>query len=524
MTDQPTAPGPSVKLCRFAEFGECDRPREQPTGPGRPPEYCDREDHNKVTAFRRRQELKRTKAATTGEQPEPDPARPVDYSTMRARDLMPAARDLLAQQQQLTERQGQIYAQLIEQLDTLADPGAAAVEVENAQLKAIEQVAHAESARLTAEQEATEAKARADEAEDVAETAAELAAENQKQLTEALKRVAEALERAAEAEAAGRERAADAHEQAQHDIQHAAQAMAAEMEQVRAQADERVTTAQAEAENARTEASEATRLAKEKAAEDAERIRAEAAEKVERIRTEAAERIDTATKATEAAIRQANEFKAERDKAVRAQEEATAERDEAREKLKARVKELTKEHAEDRKQWRAELDEERKDSRTRLADAREDVEQAEKRLRDANGTVDQLRRELTTLAHPATGPAPSPAPDLQALADSALLDVAAPFLSGGSAKGLSRKVQTALRNLRLASAAGNAEVLPGARAEVAALGTVKLPDTAEGHRLREALTAYTETAGANTAPDELPGQMKVRVEGAPEPDDDPHLI
>jgi colicin import membrane protein len=48
---------PSNQQARTCRYPGCDRSPEPGTGPGRPPAYCDRADHNSQTAARARRDL-----------------------------------------------------------------------------------------------------------------------------------------------------------------------------------------------------------------------------------------------------------------------------------------------------------------------------------------------------------------------------------------------------------------------------------------------------------------------------------
>ncbi|MGW2793595.1 hypothetical protein ACWC9H_27200 [Streptomyces sp. NPDC001251] len=91
-----------------------------------------------------------------------------------------------------------------------------------------------------------------------------------------------------------------------------------------------------------------------------------------------------------------------------------------------------------------------------------------------------------------TTPGPGPAPGLTR-AETELLDAAAPFLQTGG-KGIAHTTYRALYELRQARVWNRTQGLPEVRTAAAGLAgrAIKLPDTDQGRRLREALTTYAE--------------------------------
>lgn len=150
-----TSPVTSTRVCKFPG---CRRPVEQATGaPGRPGEYCDDVEHTAVRAWRAR---RAGTGATVGE-PD-DMGRPVAMATARAGMLRD---ELVKTAEQLS---GQLARALVE-MRTLADPDAAAAQVETVAAEAAQQVAGAEVARNRAEAAAREATSELGEANDAAQ-------------------------------------------------------------------------------------------------------------------------------------------------------------------------------------------------------------------------------------------------------------------------------------------------------------------------------------------------------------------
>ena len=124
------------RMCRYPG---CDRPAEPgEPGAGRPPEYCDNPDHTRAAAWRARQRA--TAGASAAEE-----ARPMDAARQRAGLIT-------AQVTGMAEHLVSQMHELLVELRTLADPGAAEAQLEAAASEAAEQVAAANSRAIRSEQ------------------------------------------------------------------------------------------------------------------------------------------------------------------------------------------------------------------------------------------------------------------------------------------------------------------------------------------------------------------------------------
>src|SRR5437763_537593 len=145
----------------------CEIPPAPATRAGRPPGFCELEEHNKLSAWRERQRLD---AEARGDVVnEALQAEPVTYS-------LTAGAELLRQVRAAGERQRTDIDRLIAHLDRLADPTSSEVEVATARTEFQENVAVAERRATAAERRATAADRRAltaEEARDLANGAAE---------------------------------------------------------------------------------------------------------------------------------------------------------------------------------------------------------------------------------------------------------------------------------------------------------------------------------------------------------------
>ncbi|MFF2751127.1 hypothetical protein ACFVVA_37025 [Kitasatospora sp. NPDC058048] len=449
----PKPPG----VCRYPD---CSLPTASGDGAGgRPPGFCDDPEHSKASAHRRRTEIKKLIAGLAAEAPVPDdPERPVEMGEIRGRDLLREAGRLLVQQQRTSTEQATVYAALIEQLQTISDPEAAAAQIQTER----------------------------------AEHAAELT-RIQAQLAEVERGQAELVALREEAEAAAEEAAAA-------DVLWLLVALNAlrREEAVRAEAAERVTEAQAEA------AAKILEVEEKAAAEAAEAAKAVAAasETVEdakaalvAARTKAAEQVATATAQWEELQGVVRKEKSRADDLQRRHagltEELATERAEARD---ARQR-LRQEYAEERAQFEQQLS------------------AAVQRAADANAAADELRRELTRTLLPvgadtraegaAEGPhegAAAPTSAGTAAAEEELIAAAHPYVRGAT-KGVNKTAREVLYRLGAAVSNGAAGVKAVARADAAALAAnpPRMPDTPEGRRLGAALEAYAAEHPAEAA-------------------------
>ena len=294
-------PTADTKTCRYPG---CSREPEPAKGPGRPPQFCDDPGHNKTTAFHERRRRAKETAAAAGQVTNDDPSRPVDYSATRTRELLPIVKRLAV------ELRGS-FAEVVAQLETLTDPGAAAVEMETAQAAADETVAKAVAAQRTAVKERNEAIAQREEADEIAE---EAQARAERVKTEAAQQVEEANTAAQEAR----------------------DAAARQVEEIQAETTRRVEEAQAEA----------------------ARVKTEAAQQVEEANTAAQEARDESARKIAVADGKRVTAEAETVRQKAAADAAQADRNR-----------LIKEHGEDRTRWTKTLEEERDEFRTQLAAA-----------------------------------------------------------------------------------------------------------------------------------------------------------
>jgi len=170
---EPIAP---TRTCRYPG---CDRPTAAAEeGVGRPPEYCDDPAHTRGAAWRARRDAR----AVAGTAVPDDLDRPVSMARARAAEY---AEQVTAQVLTLATTLNTV----LEELRTLGDPDAAAVQIEAVTAEAEQRVAvamaraaRAEQDRGTAEQQRAEADAAAEEATAVVESlSGQLAAAGQAQ-------------------------------------------------------------------------------------------------------------------------------------------------------------------------------------------------------------------------------------------------------------------------------------------------------------------------------------------------------
>src|SRR5437016_4166583 len=70
---------------RVCNYPGCGQPAAAPSGPGRPPEYCEGRGHTKVTAWRERRHLA---AAEAGATTTADTDRPVTHARVTGAELL----------------------------------------------------------------------------------------------------------------------------------------------------------------------------------------------------------------------------------------------------------------------------------------------------------------------------------------------------------------------------------------------------------------------------------------------------
>ncbi|MBN9103085.1 MAG: hypothetical protein J0I49_34075 [Pseudonocardia sp.] len=385
-TSGTTAPEAGPSGCQFptGPGGQtCGRPIEQSGGPGAPARYCDLPAHNRAKAFAARRSYALAAAGGPGsgradgvegpgagvealERPVTDGRASFGALLAQFGDVAGQARRVLDEQQ---GQLGAILARAEEVVRTVADPEAAAFEVEQVQRETGVRIAEAQSAQASAERDAREARRRAEQeaeqraqADDAAETAlreletvrVETAETIARITAETDARVAEQTARAEQAvaeQAAAREELDRVRAQAAEDVTAARTAAEEYRREVEADRDrrlaERAQAAREEIEQARTEITETAR--QQVAAAE---TRAAAAEQTaETARREAAEAVTARTRAeadTAAAERRADDDRATVEQlraelaAVRreAAEERAALRQEARDQLAAVLTQL----------------------------------------------------------------------------------------------------------------------------------------------------------------------------------------
>ena len=310
-TDEPEA----EQGCQFPTGPDqlCERPVVRSGKPGRPSAYCDDPGHTRAKAFAARRAYEQTGSAQTGGAGpvgESVDERPVSYGRL-------SFEALLAQFQQVATGHGAQMATLVDQASelarTVADPDAAAYEVEQAHRAAEQRIAEVEAAQAHAERDVREARrAREHAIEERAQADAAAAAaltEAERIRADADTQVAEArdlAEAATNAEATAREEAGTARVDAQRRVE-AAEAAAAQRiqaaldEQARTLATERhraeeqadhlrkETAATVAAAQADAEASRTARTRAESAQQTAETANTEAQATVQQLRTELAD-------------------------------------------------------------------------------------------------------------------------------------------------------------------------------------------------------------------------------------------
>jgi colicin import membrane protein len=389
----PTGPGMS-----------CGRPIERSGLPGAPSRYCELPGHNRAKAFaaRRAFQLAATGMAgpggPVGEQ-DVVPMRPVTDGRTSFGVLLAQFGDIAAQTQQALDAQqrqlGAILDRAAEVARTVADPEAAAYEVDQVQRETGVRIAEAQGAQAAAERDAREQRRRA-------ETEAEQRAQADDAAEQALREVETVRAQTAEtiARITADTDAAVAEQQARADRAVAAETAAREeLDRVRAQAAEQVAAAHAAAEQHRSDVeAERDRVLAEQAAE----MRRE----IEQVRTDADARVAVAEQAAEQVRNQARtEVLAAQQQAAEAGSTQTrAEADRAAAERRASEDRATLERV------RAELEQLRTDHHDELVAARREAAEERAALRREAGeqlTAVLARFDTASGADTASPPAPA---------------------------------------------------------------------------------------------------------------------
>src|SRR5580698_3942641 len=141
-----TSDNPATTTTRNpCKYPSCDQPAAKPSGPGRPPEYCEGRGHTKVTAWRERRRLA---AGTTASPADTDT--PVTMAKVTGAELL---RLLRAE----ADRVAGIADRLRDAVETMTDPTAAEAEAEAVRAAAEERAATAAARAAAAGQRAAEA-------------------------------------------------------------------------------------------------------------------------------------------------------------------------------------------------------------------------------------------------------------------------------------------------------------------------------------------------------------------------------
>jgi len=348
----------------------CGRPIERTGAPGAPSRYCDLPGHNRAKAFAARRAFQLAAAGVGGTgavvEEEAVPVRPVTDGRASFGVLLAQFGDIAAQTQQALDAQqrqlGAILDRAAEVARTVADPEAAAYEVDQVQRETGVRIAEAQGGQATAEREAREQRRRA-------EQEAEQRAQADDGAEEALREVETV--RAETAETIARI-TADTDAQVSEQQARAAQAVAAEtaareeLERVRAQAAEQVATARTDAAQHQAEVeAERDRVLAEHEAQAREQVeqahaaadaRAAAAEQVaEQARNQA--RTEVLAAQQQVAEAGSAQTRAEADRAA-AERRATEDRA-ALERVRAELEQLRSDHHDELTQVRREAAEER---------------------------------------------------------------------------------------------------------------------------------------------------------------------
>lgn len=131
-TPPATSPADAIALVVTCGYPGCENePRPARTGRGSKPRYCEQPDpetgrpHTALTAFRRKQELRREAGLPTPD----DHGVPVTTATTEAAELYRRARATAASQ-------AADWAAIADRLDTITDPQAAEAEIETVRTRA----------------------------------------------------------------------------------------------------------------------------------------------------------------------------------------------------------------------------------------------------------------------------------------------------------------------------------------------------------------------------------------------------
>jgi hypothetical protein len=327
-------PALSVQFCRFPGCFEAPRPA---SGPGKPPAYCDtvvdergQPAHTAVRSMRMRNRLRSggPRAAAAAVPSDQSNERPVSRARYTVPDLVERVERLVTEQQAMTSR---ALADLQSTVALLGDDEARAAEIESVQHDTNRLVEEAKGETLAAEKAARSARATAEQAR-TAEAEAIVAAE-------------EALARAEriETDAAERIEAAEQRQQEQAEADQARVGVAelaaddarAELERVRTDATERIAAATADAEeHKRRVVADRDHVLAERQAEADAQVES-ALQELQQVRAEADQRVRDADRATSRAEQAAEDARADRHRQVEQVTRLQGELAEARERLEA---------------------------------------------------------------------------------------------------------------------------------------------------------------------------------------------
>ncbi len=381
----------------------CGRPIERTGGPGAPSRYCDLPGHNRAKAFAARRAFQLATAAGApppeGDGVEVVPVRPVSDGRASFGVLLAQFGDIAAQTQQALDTQqrqlGAILDRAAQVAATVADPEAAAYEVDQVQRDTSVRIAEAHGAQAAAEREAREQRRRAEQETELRAQADDAAEQALRELEAVQAETSETIARIT----------ADTDAQVAQQQARAAQAVAdqttarEELERVREQAAEQVAAAHAAAEQYRTEVeAERDRVLAEREA----RARAE----TEQARADAAERVAAAAQAAHDAQSQA------RTEVLAAQQQA-AEAGSAQTRAEADRAAADRRAGEDRatlERVRAELQQLRTDHHDELAQLRREAAEERAALRrEASEQLAAVLARFDTTSGADTTSTPTPA-------------------------------------------------------------------------------------------------------------------
>jgi colicin import membrane protein len=169
---------------RACGFPGCTELVDATPGVGRPTGYCANPAHNRAAAWRARRDESRNNGLGHAQRTVEDDKRPVDAARQRAGVLQ-------AQVAGMVEHLQQQLVILVDELRTVADPGAAETQIETVTADAVEQVASALARANRAETATRTAVAERAEADAAAEESVVLVDELQTTVTELEQRVAD---------------------------------------------------------------------------------------------------------------------------------------------------------------------------------------------------------------------------------------------------------------------------------------------------------------------------------------------